>query len=89
MEYAYEHDGVGFEQFAKVAQKNHEHSALNPLSQYRNEVSVEQALKAKVISWPLTIPMCSPISDGATAAVICSAKALERLGRTGQVKLVG
>ena len=30
MEYAYENDGVGFEQFAKVAQKNHEHSTLNP-----------------------------------------------------------
>src|SRR6476620_1333410 len=28
MEYAYENDGVGFEQFAKVAEKNHEHSAL-------------------------------------------------------------
>ena len=31
MEYAYEHDGVGFEQFAKVAEKNHAHSTLNPL----------------------------------------------------------
>ncbi len=35
MEYAYEHDGVGFEQFAKVAEKNHAHSTLNPLAQYQ------------------------------------------------------
>ncbi len=35
MEYAYEHGGVGFEQFAKVAEKNHAHSTLNPLAQYQ------------------------------------------------------
>ena len=36
MGYAYENDGVGFEQFAKVAYKNHLHSTLNPLAQYQN-----------------------------------------------------
>jgi len=80
--------GTTWEQIAMASSKNHKHSAQNPLSQYRNEVSVEQALAAKVISWPLTIPMCSPISDGASAAVICSAKALERLNRKKQVKLM-
>ena len=30
MEYASRHDGVGFEQFAKVAEKNHAHSTLEP-----------------------------------------------------------
>ena len=33
MGYAYENDGVGFEQFARVAYKNHLHSTLNPLAQ--------------------------------------------------------
>ena len=80
--------GTTWEQIAMASSKNHKHSVQNPLSQYRNEVSVEQALAAKVISWPLTIPMCSPISDGATAAVICSAKALQRLGRANAVKLM-
>src|SRR5215208_5603743 len=37
MEYASEHDGVGFEQFAKVAEKNHAHSTLNPLAQYQKQ----------------------------------------------------
>ena len=36
MEYANDNDGVGFEQFAKVAQKNHAHSTLNPLAQMRS-----------------------------------------------------
>ncbi len=34
-DYARQHDGVGFEQFAKVAEKNHAHSTLNPLAQYQ------------------------------------------------------
>ena len=38
MEYASQHDGVGFEQFAKVAEKNHAHSSLNPLAQYQQGV---------------------------------------------------
>ena len=38
MEYAGENDGVGFEQFAKVAEKNHAHSTLNPLAQYQKAV---------------------------------------------------
>ena len=41
MEYAYQHDGVGFEQFAKVAEKNHQHSTLNPLAQYQKAFTLE------------------------------------------------
>ena len=37
MEYAYEHGGVDFEQFAKVAEKNHAHSTLNPLAHYQKQ----------------------------------------------------
>ena len=57
-------------QFAAVSAKNHKHSVLNPLSQYRKDMSVEDVLAARVIAWPLTLPMCSPISDGAAAAVL-------------------
>ena len=39
-DYAGRYDGVGFEQFAKVAEKNHSHSALNPLSMYRKVYSL-------------------------------------------------
>ena len=41
--YAYENDGVGFEQFAKVAYKNHPHSTLNPLAQYQKEFSLTRS----------------------------------------------
>lgn len=50
MEYAYENDGVGFEQFARVAQKNHANSVLNPLAQYRDEYTLEQVMAAEMIA---------------------------------------
>jgi acetyl-CoA acetyltransferase len=79
MEYAYEHDGVGFEQFAKVAEKNHAHSALNPLAQYNKVFSLEEIKEARVISWPNTLPMCCPTGDGAAAIVLVSDSKLKTL----------
>jgi acetyl-CoA acetyltransferase len=70
--------GTTERQLAIVASKNHSHSTMNPLSQYRNALSVEQVLGARVIAWPLTLPMCAPISDGAAAAILCSQAALKR-----------
>ena len=58
--YAYENEGVGFEQFAKVAYKNHLHSTLNPLAQYQKEFSLEQIMGSPVQSYPNTTLMCCP-----------------------------
>ena len=63
---------------AVIAAKNHDHSVENPLSQYRKPMSIDEVLAARTISWPLTLPMCSPISDGAAAALIVSESALKR-----------
>lgn len=65
-------------QIAAVASKNHGHSQFNPLSQYREPMSVEQILAAPQVAWPLTNPMCAPISDGAAAAIVCSAELAKR-----------
>jgi acetyl-CoA acetyltransferase len=59
-------------QIAAGASKNHWHGSMNPNAQYRFEVSVEQALEDREISWPLTRAMCAPIGDGAAAALLCS-----------------
>lgn len=66
--------------FAAVSAKNSRHGALNPLAQFREELTVEQVLAARPIAFPLTLPMCSPIGDGAAAAVIVSPKAAAELG---------
>lgn len=71
--------GTTMRQLAAIASKNHFHSTLNPLSQYREPYSIEQVMNGRLIVWPLTVPMCAPISDGAAAIVVCSEAALARL----------
>ena len=88
MEYAYQHDGVGFEQFAKVAEKNHAHSTLNPLAQYQKAFSLEEIMNARVISYPNTLPMCCPTGDGAAAVVLVSESKLRTLSLAQQERAV-
>jgi acetyl-CoA acyltransferase len=71
-EYANLYEGVGFEQFAKVAEKNHAHSTLNPLAQYRKAFSLDEVMNAEMIAYPNTLMMCCPTADGAAAAVLMS-----------------
>lgn len=56
--------------FAAVVVKNHANGALNPLAQYGGALTVDEVLAAREIVAPLTLQMCSPISDGAAAAVL-------------------
>jgi acetyl-CoA acyltransferase len=79
--------GTTERQLATVAAKNHHHSTLNPLSQYRTDMTVDQVLAARTISWPLTLPMCAPISDGAAAAILCRVDMLDRFDRARAVKV--
>ncbi|MBV1897589.1 MAG: thiolase family protein [Rhodobacteraceae bacterium] len=72
--------GTTMEQFAAVSAKNHGHSAHNPLAQYRNAMSIEEVMHAPAITYPLTLPMCAPISDGSAAAILCTAEGLKRFG---------
>jgi acetyl-CoA acyltransferase len=79
--------GTTERQIAGVASKNHGHSTHNPLSQYRKAMSVEEVLAARCVAWPLTVPMCAPISDGAAAAILCRNEALSRFGRARAVRV--
>ncbi|MDR7006296.1 thiolase family protein [Paraburkholderia strydomiana] len=72
--------GTTQHQIAAVAAKNHAHSVHNPLSQYRTSYTIDEVLAAAPITYPLTVPMCSPVSDGAAAAILCTGTALRRLG---------
>ena len=73
--------------FAAIASKNHAHSVHNPLAQYRKAYSIEEVLAARPIAWPLTLPMCAPVSDGAAAAIVCTGKALHRFQRARAVRV--
>lgn len=72
--------GTTQRQLAVVAAKNHGHSVQNPRSQYRKPFTVEEVLTARLIAWPMTLPMCSPVSDGAAAAVVVSEKVARQMG---------
>jgi acetyl-CoA acyltransferase len=72
--------GTTQRQMAAVSAKNHGHSVHNPRSQYRRSFSVDEVLAARSVVWPLTVPMCSPVSDGAAAALVCSRAFAEKLG---------
>ncbi|MCT2399319.1 thiolase family protein [Novosphingobium mangrovi (ex Huang et al. 2023)] len=74
-------------QIAAVASKNHMHSVHNPLSQYREPMTVEEILAAPNVSWPLTVPMCAPISDGGSAAVVVSEGVARRIGLARAVRI--
>jgi acetyl-CoA acyltransferase len=75
-------------QIAAVAAKNHWHSQFNPLSQYQNILSIEEVMAAPNVSWPLTVPMCAPISDGAAAVLICADDLLSRFPNAMPVKIL-
>ncbi|MFX9065704.1 hypothetical protein ABTN38_20330, partial [Acinetobacter baumannii] len=68
------------EQFAAVSAKNSYHGSLNPNAQFRDSLTVEQVLAAREIAYPLTLPMCSPIGDGAAAIVLVSERKARELG---------
>jgi acetyl-CoA acetyltransferase len=78
-DYARRHDGVGFEQFAKVAEKNHAHSTLNPLAQYQRPYTLDEIMGAEMMAYPNTLPMCCPTGDGAAAVVLVTAAKLRTL----------
>lgn len=72
--------GTTQRQIAAVCAKNHQHSAHNPYSQFRKPFSIDEVLAAPPITYPITLPMCAPLSDGAAAAIICTEEGLERIG---------
>jgi acetyl-CoA acetyltransferase len=72
--------GTTQRQIAAVSAKNHRHSVENPLSQFRVAYSIDEILSAPPITYPLTLPMCSPISDGAAATIVATAEGLKRCG---------
>jgi acetyl-CoA acetyltransferase len=71
--------GAPLELFARISEKNHAHSTLNPLAAYQKRMSLDQIMNDIMVAYPNTRPMCSANCDGAAAAVLISDTALKRL----------
>ncbi len=79
--------GTTQRQLAVIASKNHFHSTMNPFAQYQKDMSVEEILAARPVIYPLTVPMCAPVGDGAACAVVCSGEYLKKLKDPRPVKI--
>jgi acetyl-CoA acyltransferase len=79
MEYAHKYGGADFELFARISEKNHSHSTLNPLAAYSKKMTLEEIMGDIMIAYPNTRPMCSANCDGAAAAVVVSDAKLQTL----------
>ena len=79
MEYGHKYGGTSFELFAKISEKNHAHSTLNPLASYQKRFTLDQIMNDVMIAYPNTRPMCSANCDGAAAAVLVSDARLKTL----------
>jgi acetyl-CoA acetyltransferase len=80
--------GLTQRQLAVVSAKNHNHSVHNPYAQYRTPYTVDEVLAAPPVAYPLTRPMCSPVGDGAAAAILCSKEYVKKLGASKPVKIL-
>jgi acetyl-CoA acetyltransferase len=88
MEYGHKYGGASFELFAKISEKNHSHSTLNPLAAYTKKMSLEQIMGDMMIAYPNTRPMCSANCDGGAAAVVVSGAKLKTLSLEQQKRAV-
>jgi sterol carrier protein 2 len=82
--------GSNADHFAKIGEKNHRHSTNNPYSQFRDEYTLDEIKQANMIYEPLTKLQCSPTSDGAAAAIVCSEDFIRKHGLEGNaVEIIG
>ena len=75
-------------QLAHICAKNHFHGSLNPLSQYQQDMTVDEVLADRSVAYPLTRAMCAPVGDGAAAVVVCSESYLRKLNGVRPVKIL-
>ncbi|MFQ5381453.1 MAG: thiolase family protein [Dehalococcoidia bacterium] len=64
--------GTKPEHFGMAAVKAHRNGTMNPFAQYQKEVSLEEVMGSRLIADPITLLMCCPTTDGASALILAS-----------------
>ncbi|HVO94285.1 MAG TPA: hypothetical protein VMT22_15655 [Terriglobales bacterium] len=67
-----------------VAMKNHLNGARNPLGQFQRAISRDNYFNSKLVSTPLRLYDCAPITDGAAAVLLSADKSDVRVAGIGQ-----
>jgi acetyl-CoA acetyltransferase len=73
--------GMKVEHLARIAAKNWNNGALNPMAQRQatEPTTVERVLKSRMVAWPLTTMMSCPMGDGAACAIVGRADLAKKL----------
>jgi len=67
--------GTTREQIAQVALNGRANAALNPRAIYREPMTLDDYLEARLVSWPLGLYDCDVPADGSTAVIVSRADA--------------
>lgn len=73
--------GTTREQLAAVAVKNHYNGSKNKNAQFGFEVTAEQVMKSTMVSDPLRLLDCSPVTDGGAAVIVASMDVAKKLNK--------
>lgn len=85
--YLYENQ-IGREYLSKVAVKNHSNGSFNTRAHFPKQITMEEAVASPMVADPLNLFDCSPISDGASVALLCSGEKAAELG-FDKIKVIG
>jgi acetyl-CoA acetyltransferase len=74
--------GTTREQLAQIALNSRANAARNPNAIYRDPMTLDDYLEARLVSWPLGLYDCDVPADGSTAVIVSRADSAPDLRRT-------
>jgi acetyl-CoA C-acetyltransferase len=74
--------GTTEEDLAMVAAKNYANALNNPYAHLQRHLTVEDALRTRMVSWPLRLSDCCPSSDGACAIILACEERARKITKT-------
>lgn len=81
--------GTTRDQLSQVSVKNHANGLSNELAQFRMKVTPDQVKNSVMVSDPLTLLDCSPVTDGSAAVILCSMEKAKDICKKRLVKITG
>jgi acetyl-CoA C-acetyltransferase len=81
--------GLTREELASVAVKNHANGALNPHAQFPFPLTLQGVIESTMVADPLRLMDCSPVTDGAAAAILCPLELAAKFCGHPPVKISG
>jgi acetyl-CoA C-acetyltransferase len=77
------HYGWKYEDFKRILSmidvKNHHNGTMSPKAQFHREITIEQAMNAPMISYPLGLYDACGVSDGSAAAIITTPQIAKKM----------